>query len=101
MYLKNTRFNHEEEELHKAFHIKDDILIRCRERIFFASILGYLMCHELYSSRDEAPRELKTLTGDLERTLDLITEQKEYDLTLLNFFQYNRLVMSAVMEYHE
>lgn len=95
MYLKNTTFNHEEEKLHNAFLVSKELYVRCRERVFFATFLGYVLCNELYEDRDSAPRDLRTLTGDLQRTLALITDPVEYDITLINFMQYNRMALSA------
>lgn len=99
MYLKNLNFRHEEDDLHKAFCIEGDVHIRCRERIFFATMVGYVLALELYGTKDDAPRELITVTGDLQRTLNMITDEKEYEYTLVHFMSYHRMAKSAVNHY--
>ena len=99
MYLKNTSFKHEEENLHEAFNISQDVYIRCRERVFFATLMGHMLCSELYENREDAPRELRTVTGDLQRVLDLITDPVEYEITLLHFLQLNRIAVGAYVHY--
>lgn len=100
MYFKNLNFKHEEEDLHKAFDVDEALYIRCRERIFFATIMGYLMCLELYEDKDDAPRELKTVTGDIQRTLNLVTDEREYDITLLHFMNYHRIAKAAINHHY-
>lgn len=100
MYFKNANFKHEEEDLHKAFGIEDDMYIRCRERVFFATIVGYLLCLELYGNKEDAPRELTTVTGDLQRTLNMVTNEKEYDITLLHFMNYHQIAKAAVHHHY-
>lgn len=101
MYFKHAIFKHEEQDLHRALDTDDDMYIRCRERIFFVTILGYLLCIELYGDVETAPGELTTVTGDLDRLLSMITDEKEYDLTLLHFMSYRQMAKAAVRYYHK
>lgn len=99
MFLKSTKFTHQENNLHKALGVKDDILVQCRERIFFSHFTNALRAKELYSNESDAPKELTTVTGDLESCLKLIDNDQEYEITLLLFMGYHRLASKAYAEY--
>lgn len=103
MHLKHANFTHDEDDLTKALGFTQDLKIRCRERIFFASILGYVLRIELYGKDldDEIPKELCTITGSLQRCLSLITDQDEYEFTLFNFMNFHEMAMNAVVHYRE
>lgn len=101
MSLKETVFNHHEDDFRKAIGVSKEVSILCRERIFFAHFAHSLQADELFPSRDEAPKEYKTVTGDLQVVLRMISDPMEYDYTLLNFMPYHRLAQEAYSRYHD
>jgi hypothetical protein len=99
MKLKESNFNHEEENFNKAIGIPADLIVLCRERIFFTHFAHSLQADELFPNRDDAPKEYKTVTGDLQATLNMISDPLEYDFTLLNFMPYHRVAQEAYSRY--
>lgn len=95
MILKSKQFNHSEEGFHSALGISKDLVIICRERIFFAHFANTLQSLELFVDRSDAPREMTTVTGDLQRTLNMISDPLEYELTLIHFLTFHRLATEA------
>lgn len=95
MFLKSKQFNHAEKSFHSALNMSRSTVITCRERIFFTHFANTLQSFELFASRDDAPREMTTVTGDLQRTLSMITDPAEYELTLLHFMSFHRMATEA------
>lgn len=99
MILKSMNFNHEIESYHKALGIPDDVRTRCRERIFFTAMSNAFHRYEFYEHEDDVPKNLKTITGDLERLLNSITDQLEYEYTLMIFNNSQRMAMETFAYY--
>lgn len=95
MILKSKQFKHSEENLHDALGVPRDTIVICRERIFFSHFSNSLQSLELFSDRSDAPKELTTVTGDLQRTLSMITDPLEYEMTLMHFLNYHRMASHA------
>lgn len=95
MILKSKNLQHAEERINRALGIDDATMIQCRERVFFSHFANSLQAIELFSDRDLAPREMVTVTGDLQRCLQMINNQEEYELTLLHFMGYHRIAQEA------
>lgn len=99
MFLKNAKFDHDTEHVSEGFGIDEDLLSRCKERIYFTNFSASLRSIELYPSRDLAPKNLTTITGNLEYCLSLINDEKEYEITLLYFMQYQQHANAAFAHY--
>lgn len=99
MILKNRQFNHSKEHFHDAMNIPTYVRTRCRERIFFAAFSNALQKQELFEDEDDAPKEMSTVTGDLQRTLSMITDDLEYEYTLLTFYGHQKIAMEAFGRY--
>jgi len=91
MILANTKFNHENDVFHQSIGISNEIRTKCRERIFFTSLSNAIQTEELFEDPDDAPRELRTVSGNLHRLLNSITDNLEYEYTLLIFNNYERM----------
>lgn len=99
MLLANREFNHETENFHESLGISDEIRVRCRERIFFNTFSNALQRHELFEDDDDAPKELRTVSGDLQRCLRTISDQLEYEYTLMIFNTTQRIAMESFAYY--
>lgn len=99
MKLKNTNFEHSEENFNKALGVSPEVRNVCRERIFFTHFTHSLQADELFPSRDEAPKQFTTVTGDLQSILQMITDPLEYEFTLLHFMPYQRMAQMAYAKY--
>ena len=99
MLLKERDFNHDKDEFHEAMNIPGYIRTKCRERIFFASFSNALQRAELFEDEDDAPKDMSTVTGDLQRCLRMITDPLEYEYTLLTFYGHQRMAMEAYSKY--
>jgi hypothetical protein len=70
-----------------------------REKIFFSSFSNALQAMDLFEDIDDAPRALSTVTGDLEKCLQMTDSQEEYEYALLSFTMYQRLTKPILAEY--
>ena len=99
MLFKQQGFNHEEEMFHRALNVTDEIKNIVREKIFFSSFSNALQAMDLFEDLDDAPRSLTTVTGDLEKCLQMIDSKEEYEYALLSFTMYQRLTKPILAEY--
>jgi hypothetical protein len=99
MILKERDFDHTKDEFHEAMNIPGYIRTKCRERIFFAAFSNALQRAELFEDEDDAPKDMSTVTGDLQRCLKMINDPLEYEYTLLTFYGHQRMAMEAYSRY--
>ena len=99
MLFKQRGFNHDEQIFHRALNISDDIKNIVREKIFFSSFCNALQAMDLFEDINDAPRALSTVTGDLEKCLQMTDSQEEYEYALLSFTMYQRLTKPILAEY--
>lgn len=99
MYLKSISFNHDAENIHDAFNISPKKRMKSRERVFFCSFANYLQATDLFEDENDAPLEFKTKTGDLARTLQLISDPSEYEYTLIMFMKLQDMATDATAKY--
>jgi hypothetical protein len=99
MILKERQFNHDKDAFHEAMNIPSYIRTKCRERIFFTSFSNALQRVELFEDEDDAPKDMSTVTGDLQRCLKMINDPLEYEYTLLTFYGHQRMAMEAYSRY--
>lgn len=99
MILKDREFNHSKDHFHEAMNIPSYMRTKCRERIFFTSFSNALQRKELFEDEDDAPKDMSTVTGDLQRCLRMITDPLEYEYTLLTFYGHQRMAMEAYGKY--
>jgi hypothetical protein len=99
MTLRDRSFNHEEDNFHLAMGISEETKNICRERIFFSAFSNALQADELFDDIDDAPKQFRTVTGDLQRLLSMITNPIEYEYTLLVFMMYQRMAKEVYSIY--
>ena len=99
MVLSTKELNHELDDFHGALGITDYTRTKCRERIFFTAMANALQRRELFEDEDDAPKHMRTVTGDLQRCLRLISDPLEYEYTLLIFQGAQRTAMKSVNMY--
>jgi hypothetical protein len=99
MILKERDYDHNRDEFHEAMNIPGYIRTKCRERIFFAAFSNALQRAELFEDEDDAPKDMSTVTGDLQRCLKMINDPLEYEYTLLTFYAHQRMAMEAYSRY--
>jgi len=95
MVFQNIKLNHEVDDFKEALGLTKSLMNVCRERIFFSHFANNLMAIELYDSKDAAPNDLTTISGDLQRCLKMITDPLEYEATLLFFSHYHEIAIHA------
>jgi len=92
------KFKHEEEQMHKALCLSDEVKDNVREKIFFSTFSNTLVKEELFDNKDDVPAQLTTVTGILEKAIALANEQ-EYDYMLLTFNNTHDLAHKALAHY--
>lgn len=95
MVIKSTKCDHSQDGFHSALGINKDIVVMCRERILFCHFSNALQSIDLFGDKENAPRELTTVTGHLHRCLNMISDPLEYEVTLLHFMNFHRLAQEA------
>lgn len=96
MTLMSKKFKHTEKSIQTALNIDNQTMITCRERIFFTHFANTLQSLELFLDLEDAPTEMTTITGDMERTISMIKDPFEYEVTLVYFMGFHNLATSAM-----
>lgn len=99
MLLATKKLNHETGNFHESLGISDEMQLKCRERIFFNTFSNALQRIELFEDDNDAPKELRTVSGDLQRCLSNITDQLEYEYSLIIFTGAQRMAMESFAYY--
>ena len=99
MVLANMPFNHDNDCFHEALGVSHDMRTKCRERIFFSAFSNALQRAELFEDEDDAPKDMRTVTGDLQRCLTGISDPLEYEYTLVLFNNTQRIAMKSYAMY--
>ena len=89
-------FNHESEKINEALGVTDALDAKCTNIILFSTAANYYIVEDLYESRDEAPKNLKTLSGDLNKALTLCQTEEEKNYTLFIFDRTHKLVKEVI-----
>jgi hypothetical protein len=92
-------FNHDVENVNEALGLSDEQDDACREAIFFSTISNYLIGLELFDEPNDVPKSLKTMTGDLEKSLGLVTTEKEKSYLLFIFKNMHDLCIESIAKY--
>jgi hypothetical protein len=89
-------FQHDAETITKALNISKDLDNRCHEIIFFSTMVNYCISHEMFDDRETAPRNITTLTGDLEKALSLCSNDQEKNYVLFMFRTVHELTTKFI-----
>lgn len=94
MYLKDHDFNHEAESIEQSLNVPKEVYQEAREAIFFGIFSNALDCRK-FGDRDSAPRQYTTKTGDLQRILQNVTDERVYSLVLYMFTGMVKIAIEA------
>jgi hypothetical protein len=94
----NHQMSHDSDKFHQSLCVPDQMRLLCRERIFFVSFSHALWRKDYIE--DTAPKEFSTMSGDLQRTLRMISDPLEYEFTLLIFMHYQQMCQDATGYYN-
>ena len=78
-------FKHDSENIPKALGLSETIDNRCREIIHFSAFTNYFIKNDFFDDNDETPRNLTTVTGILEKALNLCKTKEEEIYTIFVF----------------
>ena len=78
-------FNHESDTIPVAMGFTEEFDDLCREKIIFSAISTKFLTEEFFDGQDEIPQNMNTITGVLERTLNICKDENEKLYTLLIF----------------
>lgn len=99
MILKNFEFDHSAKTLNHTMKMSTKTMFKCRERVFFSTITHALQMFECEMSEVDPPMEISTISGTLQYTLNLVSDELEYEFTLLNFSTMHSMAQSIVKNY--
>lgn len=97
--LQTFNFQHNASKVAQALGVNSQTEDRCIEIINFCTISNYLISHEMFDDRDDAPNNLTTLSGDLEKALSLVSTQEEKDYVLFMFRALHDAVQATITKY--
>ena len=94
----NIKFNHEHDHLNEAINLSERDRIICRERIFFSTYNSHFNVIKLYGEDNVelAPRNLSTLTGDIEATIKDVKDDTQLFYTLYTFSHFHELPLNVI-----
>lgn len=94
-------FNHENTDFNEAVGISNKMSIESREKIIFNCIDNAMQRDFLYGEEDDdsCPREMKTITGDLERVIKMVDDELELYAILLNFKNIEKMSIASYAKY--
>ncbi len=85
MVQSTFTFQHEAPKVAQALGVNSNTEDKCLEIIMFSAISNHLISKELFDCRDDAPRKLTTMSGDLETALGLVSNDQEKEYVLFMF----------------
>lgn len=97
--IQTFNFQHGASKVAQALGVNTQTEDRCIEIINFSTIANYLISNEMFDSRDDAPNNLTTLSGDLEKALSLVSTQEEKDYVLFMFRTLHNAVQATIAKY--
>lgn len=97
--VQTFNFQHNASKVAQALGVNPQTEDRCIEIINFCTISNYLISHEMFDDRDDAPNNLTTLSGDLEKALSLVSNQEEKDYVLFMFRTLHDAVQATIAKY--
>jgi hypothetical protein len=93
------QFQHEAEKINDALGLSYEQDAKCREVIFFSAFSNYFIGVDLFDNEEERPKSLSTLTGDLEKALSLLKDDREKSYMLLLFKTTHNLALEIIAKY--
>ena len=99
MYLKHAAFNHESKNWIESINLTKEIVDICHERILFSVFSNALNIYLNYDNPVDAPAVIRSRSGDLKLTLSTITDEREYDFTLLIFVSIHQYAVDCFNRY--
>ena len=86
MVKEVLKFRHEHDNLPTAMGFNMDVDVKCREIVNFSAFSNYFIKQEFFDETDnETPENLTTITGILEKALNLCKTKEEEIYTLFVF----------------
>lgn len=99
MLKEEIKFKHNSDSLPTAMGFSESIDNRCREIIHFAAFSNYFIKEDFFDEEEEAPDNLTTVTGVLEKALGLCTTKEEEMYTLFCFKTIHKMSGQALGAY--
>ena len=96
---KVFEFQHDAENVNLALGLSNEIDIKCIDIILFSAVSNHFLVDELFESKKEAPLQLVTMSGDLEKALSLCTNERERSYVLFIFRQTHELCYEMLTKY--
>jgi len=99
--VKETVFNfhHSMEDFNDALGISKEIDEHCQDIIYFSAMSNHLCGRELFEDIKDIPKQLTTVTGDLEKSISYAKNQTELQYMLLIFRKYHDITLDIISKY--
>ena len=98
--MKQYKFNHEVDSIPDAMGFSKEFDDICRERILFSAISTHFITKEFFDEEDDAPKNMNTITGILEKCLNSCKDENEQTYTLLIFRKVFDLATESIAKYN-
>lgn len=95
------KFDHTQDNLYLSLGLSDERKDYCNDNLIFTAITKPLMVKQLYDDMDDAPKELTTVSSDIEVILSRLTEESERVYSLLTYHKVTDSIRPFVSVYIE
>ena len=95
------KFNHELPHFNEAIGVSNELSDYCREIVYFSTFSSNLIGKELYANPNDIPKILSTMTGDLQKCLELAKTEEEKNYLLLIFIKTHDMALESIAKYEE
>ena len=93
-------FNHEEKNIHRSIGLTDDRADEITAGVLFEMINQSYLVDKLFSNPEEAPVNLRTKTGVMERSLEDVNYNNEMVYAIWEYTKYD-MMTSSENKHHE
>lgn len=100
MIEKLLKFKHDSNKIPTALGLSEEIDNKCREIIHFSTFTNYFIKEDFFNEDDnQAPKNLTTVTGILEKALSLCKTEEEKIYTIFIFKDLHEHCSKAICAY--
>jgi len=96
MIKEILKFQHDSDNVPVAMGFTEEIDNRCREIVHFAAFTNYFIKKDFFNDEEEAPKNLMTITGILEKALNICKTEEEKVYTLFVFRNVHKHCSQAI-----
>jgi hypothetical protein len=96
MIKELLKFHHDSDNVPVAMGFTEEMDSKCREIIHFSAFTNYFIKKDFFNEEEDAPTNLMTITGILEKALNICQTEEEKVYTLFVFRNVHKHCSQAI-----